>query len=255
MRYTAQMHASRAPHHKHVLQHGWLTSIIGLMAFGVAAVIILFVANMARLDSRDLFGGFLASLIRVSIAYAVAVLIATGLALLITANRIAETFLLPIFDVLQSFPSFALFPLFLVIFATQPEIIIILVLVITIVWPIMFTIISAIKSRREDLEEAATIFGANGPKRFTAFTIPTLLPSIITGSIIGWGEGWEFIIGAELLVNTNIGIGHYLGVLGESHQNTLLGLGILILMLLLFVINQVVWLPLLHRATRFSSES
>ena len=255
MRYTTQLHSHHAIQRRHALQYNWLSSVIGLVAFGLAAIVILLVVNMSQLNSADLFGGFLASLIRISLAYTIAVLLAIGLALMITANRLVEAILLPIFDVLQSFPSFALFPVFVIVFANQPEITIILVLVITIVWPIMFTIISSIKTRREDLEEAATVFGAVGPRRLSAFTMPTLLPSIITGSIIGWGEGWEFIIGAELLVNTNIGIGHYLGVLGDGHQNALLGLGILILMLLLFVINQVVWLPLLHQATKYSSET
>jgi NitT/TauT family transport system permease protein len=129
------------------------------------------------------------------------------------------------------------------------------VLIIAIIWPILFTIIGGIKNRREDLEEAATIFGAKGFKRLIYFTYPELSPSIVTGSIVGWGEAWEFIIGAELLVNARVGIGSYLGQLGNNKENLLLVFGILVLMILLFIINKLIWLPLLDKTTKYQSES
>lgn len=254
MRYSAQLHTQRGRKH-HVLQHQVLSTAIGLGLFGIIGIVLVFVTNMAKLDAGSLFGGFVASLIRVSVAYVISTVLALIIALVITSNRKVEALLLPLFDVLQSFPSFALFPILVAVLARQPEAVIILVLVITMIWPILFTVIGGIKNRREDLEEAATIFGAVGPKRLTAFTMPSLLPSIITGSIVGWGEGWEFIIGAELLVHIHLGIGSYLGVLGEARQDSLLALGIFVLMLLLFGINKVIWLPLLRQATEYQSES
>jgi ABC-type nitrate/sulfonate/bicarbonate transport system permease component len=210
--------------------------------------------NFTKLDKTALFLGFFASLSRITIAYLIALVISLVLALLITTKEKVENIFLPIFDVLQSFPSFALFPA-LIVALRSSEVIIISVLVITIIWPIMFSIISGIKNRREDLEEAATIFGAKGLKRIIHFTLPELAPSIVTGSIVGWGEGWEFIVGAELLVKTNIGIGNYLGFLGTTRQNTLLAFGILILLFLLFILNKLLWLPLLTKTTKYQSES
>lgn len=257
MRYSAYLHANQLhhPHRHHALQRRWLSAFVVILAFGLAGSILVAITSQSQIDAQALLTGFGASFARVSIAYVISVILAVALALIITANNRIEALLLPIFDVLQSFPSFALFPVLVAALANAPEIVIILVLVITMVWPILFTIIGAIKNRRSDLEEAATIFGAVGAKRFTHFTIPTLMPSIITGSIVGWGEGWEFIIGAELLVSVNIGIGHYLGVLGDSHQNSLLALGILILMFLLFTVNKILWLPLLHNVTKYQGDS
>lgn len=255
MRYSTQLHTS--PHHarkRHVLQYGWVSTVIGLVLFGLAGIALTLVASNAKLNLNSLFVGFGLSFIRVTVAYVIALILSIILALLITANQKVESVLLPFFDVLQSFPSFALFPILVQALANQPEAIIILVLVITIIWPILFTIIGAMKNRREDLEEAATVFGAVGARRLVAFTMPSLLPSIVTGSIVGWGEGWEFIIGAELLVSVHAGIGHYLGQLGSSHQNGLLAIGIVVLMFLLFIINKLIWLPLLKEVTRYQSE-
>lgn len=251
MRYSNQIHTAKR---KSVLKNHRKSSLITLAWFFVLFAIVAVFVNFTKLNKADLFIGFLASLSRITIAYFIALVIALILALFITANERIESIFLPIFDVLQSFPSFALFPA-LIVALKSTEVIIITVLVITIIWPIMFSIISGIKNRREDLEEAATIFGAHGWKRIVFFTLPQLAPSIVTGSIVGWGEGWEFIVGAELLVNTHIGIGNYLGVLGTNGQNTLLAFGILILLFLLFVLNKILWLPLLTRTTKYQSES
>lgn len=224
----------------------WIVVFVGILSFLI---------NFSTLDRSQLLGGFLISLFRMAVSYVISATIAIIIALLITSNKFIENLFLPVLDVLQSFPSFALFPLFIVVFRNSSELVIITVLSITIIWPILFSIIGGVKNRRGDWEEAATIFGAKGLKRLVHFTIPQLLPSIVTGSIVGWGEGWEFIIGAELLVKTNHGIGYYLGLLGSGKENIALAFGIVVLLILLFIINRLIWLPLLSKATSYSSEA
>jgi len=248
MRYSHLLHLSRK---KNILSNKKYWISIATVAF--LLLIVIFLVIFSNLNSFDLLVGFLVSLFRVSVAYLIALVLALTIALLITSSAKIENIMLPIFDVFQSFPSFALFPALVIAFHST-ELIIILVLVIALIWPMMFSIIGGIKNRREDLEEAATIFGAKGFKRLNYFTLPELSPSITTGSIVGWGDAWELIIGAELLVNTNIGIGHYLGNLGKNGENFLLTLGIVALMLLLFLINKILWLPMLYKTTKYQSE-
>ena len=251
MRYTNQLHNSSR---RNVLKNRSRKSIMtSFLWLGIIATILLMTVNFSKLDPSSFFIGFLVSLVRVLIAYIIALILSVIFALLISINEKVEAVMLPFFDVMQSFPSFALFPAMIAAIHSS-EIIIISVLTITIIWPILLTIIGSIKNRREDLEEAATIFGAKGLNRLIHFTLPALSPSIVTGSIVGWGEGWEFIIGAELLVHANSGIGKYLGFLGSNNDDLLLALGIFILMVLLFVINKLVWLPLLSLTTRYQSE-
>jgi ABC-type nitrate/sulfonate/bicarbonate transport system permease component len=250
--HTVSLHNSRK---QHILKSRRLSALIALFWFALALIIILLFTQFSGLDLAQLWLGFLVSLARVSTAYVIAISIAIALSLLITAEQTVENIFLPLFDVLQSFPSFALFPVLVTLLPNANEVIIVFVLVLSMVWEMLFTIVGGIKNQRADLEEAATIFGAKGFDRLIHFTLPSLLPSIITGSIIGWGEAWEFIIGAELLVSVHFGIGHYLGTVGNAGQNTLLGLGIFVLMLLLFIVNKLVWLPLLRKATAYETES
>lgn len=252
MRYSNILHTARR---HNVLKNRRKSSLISWIWVIAVLVVLSLVVNFSSLDSQELASGFISSLIRITIAYVIAVVLAVLIALLVTTNKVAEDILLPVLDVLQSFPSFALFPLLVVTLRNSPEVIVISVLTITVIWPILFSIIGGVKNRREDWEEAATIFGARGIKRLFYFILPQLWPAIITGSIVGWGEGWEFIIGAELLVKINVGIGTYLGALGARQENLALAYGITILLVLLFVINKLIWLPLLDKATAYSSEA
>jgi NitT/TauT family transport system permease protein len=220
----------------------------------VVLLLTLWLSGLIQIDRALFLKGFTASFFRVTVSYLISFVLAIALAIIATSHRSIENIFLPILDVLQSFPSFVLFPV-LVSVLNEPNTVIIIVLVITMVWPILFAIISGIKSRRNDLEEAATIFGATGQKRFWNFTLPMLLPSIISGSIVGWGEGWEFIIGAELLVHTKFGIGKYLGELSSNDRSIALTVGVILLLLFLFVINRLIWLPLLRRSTEFQADA
>ncbi|MCX6812265.1 MAG: ABC transporter permease subunit [Candidatus Berkelbacteria bacterium] len=251
MRYSAQLHSTKK---HHILKHRWLSGLVSWAWIILILAILSLVINFSQLSGREIFNGFVASLIRTTIAYLIAAAAAIIVALIITSHKVIEDLLLPIFDVLQSFPSFALFPVLVVALKNSPETVIISVLTITMIWPILFSIIGGMKNRRIDFEEAATIFGARGAKRLWNYTIPELMPSIVTGSIVGWGEGWEFIIGAELLVHANVGIGTYLGKLGQNQENLALAFGIAILLLLLYILNKILWLPLLNRVTNYSTE-
>lgn len=251
MRYAAQLHRSRR---HHILKSKSKSSTIALLWFLGTLIVLFSVSNAVSIQPVEFLTNLGVSFLRTSVAYSIALAIALTASLVVTSNLALENSLLPILDSLQSFPSFALFPLLAQTLNASPESVIIVVLVITMIWPILFTLISAMKNRRETLEEAATIFGAHGWRRLVSFTLPQLWPAIVTGSIVGWGEGWEFIIGAELLVQVHSGIGQYFGHLGENHQSFLLTIGIVLLMLFLFVMNKVLWLPLLEQATHYESE-
>jgi len=252
MRFATPLHTSRR---RHALSSRTLTVSAALGWLTLGGIAVFAIVQLSGLNQGSLLGGFLMSLGRTSVAYVIALVASIVIALSITANPIVERILLPIFDVLQSFPSFALFPILVNSLQRSPELVILVVLALEIIWPILFSIIGGMKNRREELEEAATIFGARGWRRIWVFTLPELLPSIVTGSIVGWGEGWEVIIGAELLVSVHQGIGRYFGILGNSGQSTLLAAGIGVLMILLFLINKLIWLPLLHDVSAYETET
>ncbi len=243
----------RTSHKPNILQRHLRSSLLQLAIILVVMVPLLVIIGFSRINPHLFLSGFLASFLRVAVAYLISLVLALLLAFLITTNRVVENFLLPIFDVLQSFPSFALIPILATTLARSPDLVVVAVLVIAMVWPLLFGIIGGLKNRRSDLEEAATMFGAQGIRRFYSFTLPELFPSIMTGSIVSWGNAWDLLIGAELLVTVTGGVGRYLGALGQQNQRGLLSLGIVAYLLILFIINKIIWLPLLSKATRYQT--
>ncbi len=241
MRYT---------HHFTVIRRRKHTTPISLVVVGLIVLTAL-TFGFTQVNAFQFIWGFFLSFIRVLFAYIIALVIALITSLLVTKNKKVEDIALPILDVLQSFPSFALLPLFLTIMGKN-VIIVIFLLFITMIWPIMFALLSGIKSFNSEVLDAATIFGARGFKKFEHVTLPLIFPSLVTGSIVAWGEAWEAIIATEIIVRIP-GVGTYLADAGEASNNHILIIGILLLMLLLFILNKLFWIPLLNSSTKYQS--
>ncbi len=242
MRYTHGLKIIRK--RKHALK-------ISLVITGVLIVLILFL-GFSALDAQKFFFGFFESLIRVGIAYVIAATLAFILSLIVSSSKSMENVIVPILDAMQAFPAFALAPL-LIIWLGKTSGVVITILVIEMVWPILFTLLSGQKQIQEDLIEAAYSFGARGFKFFRFVQLPLLFPSLVTGSIVAWGEAWETIIAAEIIVNVP-GVGSYLSQNGQDLNSRVLAIGILLLMMILFVLNKYIWLPLLNMSTKYQQE-
>jgi ABC-type nitrate/sulfonate/bicarbonate transport system permease component len=81
---------------------------------------------------------------RLVFAYLIALVIGVSIALLVGWSPFADG-LFPVFDILQNVPSFALIPFFIYFFGYTDEMII-LFAVSSIVWPILFAVLAAIKT-------------------------------------------------------------------------------------------------------------
>lgn len=242
MRYTHNIKIIRK--RKHVLK----ISII----FTFFLIILIAILGITTLDIHQFFFGFVESFFRVVISYSISLLLAILLTLFVSSSNKIEAVSLPILDVLQSFPSFALFPLLLVWFG-RTAVVTIFILVISMIWPILFTLITAQKQIPTDTIEAAKIFGAKGIKYIFYILLPIMFPAIITGSIVAWGEAWETLIAAEIIVSVP-GVGTYLAQAGNGGQTHVLIIGILLLLLILFIFNKYVWLSLLNTSTKYQQQ-
>lgn len=242
MRYTHPFKAIRA--HSHAVKISFIITFI--------LMILIAILGFTILDAKQFFLGFMASLTRVSVSYLIALVVALLLSLIISFSQSVEELLLPILDVAQSFPSFALYPL-MVIWFGKSALVTIFILILEMIWPILFTVLSAQKTLREDLQEAASVFGASGLRYLIFVLFPMLFPAIITGSIVAWGEAWEAVIAAEIIVNVP-GVGSYLASSAEGVGHQVLVVGIFLLLALLFIINKYLWLPLLNLSTRYTQE-
>jgi len=188
---------------------------------------------------------------RLAIAYAIALILGTAIALVVGWSPFADA-LFPFFDVIQNIPSFALIPLFIYFFGYTGEMVV-LFAVSSIVWPILFAILTAIKNTHADLNDAATIFGATGLKRIWWYLAPLSFPAMLTGSIVGIAIGWEAVIGAEIITNVS-GFGAYIKDASASGISQGMVAGTITILIIVFVLNRLVWAPLLADSAKRYAE-
>lgn len=191
------------------------------------------------------------SILRLIVAYGAAVLLAWPLALALHRGK-RSLVALPIFDVLQSFPTFAALPLAVIAWG-QTNFTIIFFLTLTIIWPIFFSIISSLKRMNQEWNEVATITALTPWQYLSWILVPVSIPGLITGSVIGLGEGWEALVATEIIVAIPNGLGAFFQ--SVSTNPTITALGIIGLLFIIFSINKLLWLPLLERSHRMLEES
>ena len=211
---------------------------------------LLLFSELADIAASQLFWNLFVSTVRLTVAYIFAVILAWVFAVIFYRGRRAMV-ALPIFDVLQSFPTFAALPLAALVWGSS-NFTVVFFLVITIIWPIFFSIISALKLIRHDWEEAVEIARLGGFDYIRYFLWPVSIPALITGSIIGLGEGWEALVATEIIVGISSGLGGFFQ--SFSNNSSITAFGILGLLLFIFSINKLIWLPMLERSHRIMEE-
>lgn len=204
-------------------------------------IFLLVFSQLAHIAVGTLVTDLLVSFGRLLVAYIIAAILGWICAVAFYRGQRAAV-ALPLFDVLQSFPTFALLPLAITTFGPS-NLTIMFFLVVTIIWPVFFSLISSLKLMRKDWQEAAAIYGVSGWLYLRKFLIPVSLPGLITGSIVGLGEGWEALVATEVIIGLHRGLGSFFQT--YSHNVTITIFGIVGFLLVIFSINKVIWLSLL----------
>ncbi len=227
----------------------WHTALILAILVGVFGYYY-FLSEISHINPSSLLLDVASSITRIGIAYVISAALGFLLAVILFKSR-SSSFLLPIFDVAQSFPTFAALPL-VVMFWGPSEFTIIMFLVFTMIWPIFFTIISSLKLVRQEWEEAMQISGIKGLRYIWSFLVPVSVPALIIGSIIALGDAWEALIATEIIVGIKQGFGPFFKMFSADPKITTLG--IVGLLTIVFAINKLVWLPLLESSHTMHEE-
>ncbi|MFI5205729.1 MAG: ABC transporter permease, partial [Candidatus Paceibacterales bacterium] len=217
-----------------------LLPLIGLFAFSF----------VSGINLKTIFYDLGVSALRLCIAFVIAMILAWVLVVWFVRGRTSGP-TLAAFDVLQSVPTFALLPVAVHIWGPS-TLTIIFFLVITVIWPIIFSIVSALKQVNKSWTEAVIISRISGLDYIRFYLLPLTAPGIITGAIIGLGEGWEALIGTEIILNAPHGLGAFFQSFSNSSSMTLFG--VLIFLAIIYAINKFIWLPLLERSHELVEE-
>ena len=218
--------------------------------------------NLDQLSTVDFITATFLTFYRLTIAYFLSLILSIPLAILITATPKLEKILLPFFDVLQSIPALAFFPIIVLVFLKVNffDGAAIFIIFLSMLWNLVFSMIGGLKTIPQDIESADKVFKATGIRKILYIILPAIFPSIITGSLLAWAQGWNVTIVAEVLHNyipngnssqDLFGLGSLLVNASYLGKNSVFLASILIMIVLIILLNFFIWQKLLHLAERF----
>ena len=212
---------------------------------------------------------------RLAIAYGISLAWTLGAGILIARSQRLSRWLVPIFDIGQSIPATALFPIVVLLlvnpFKNTPYIgftlnLASIILILTgMQWYLLFNIVGAVNSVPNDLLEATASYGVKGGRFVKEILIPASFPAILIGSIQAWGGGWNALIVSEWIsADANVkGLGSFLveasNMTGNPAQAALGNVEIFVALLVMtatvLTINRLVWRRLLRKSEKYKFEA
>ena len=203
------------------------------------------------------------SLGRMVAAYLLSIIFSMVFGYLAARNRTAESFLIPLLDVLQSVPILSFLPVALLsLSAILPifwavELSSIILIFTSQAWNIAFAWYQSLTTIPRNLWQASTIFNFNGWLRFKTLELPFAAISLIWNSMASWGGGWFFLMAAEIFSvgdrNFRLpGLGAYLQEAANQGSFEAIAWGLGALILIIVTLDQLVWRPLLAWSERFT---
>src|SRR5690242_13393589 len=172
--------------------------------------------------------------------------------------------IMPLFQTFAAIPATAFFPFVVILVNYVPggfEFLSILLILTGMQWYVLFNLIGGVRSISGDIQETARAFRTTKSQYIRRVLFPSIYPSFITGSITGWGGGWNSLIVAEFLVFGNyrysvLGMGSLLDKAAYDIGNTVLVLLIVgIMSAVIVTINRLVWRRLYRKVIRKYSMS
>jgi NitT/TauT family transport system permease protein len=207
---------------------------------------------------------------RLVIAYGISLAAAIGMGVLAAEHKKFAAIFYPLYDIGQGVPILALFPVLYLglnqLIGDQRialEFTCIIMLVLDMIWYMFLNVVSAVKNIPSEINEVGQLLGFKGLKRITHIVIPSILPAIVTGSILSWGTGWNTIIFAEYLPSTSTsqlpvsipGIGSLLDKAGYEFGNTIVLVFILIIIAIIVLLMEgLIWRRLLRKFEKYHVE-
>ncbi len=270
---------SRLLPHVHMISwHRYSRSgrIIGtLIGFGLLAVFIAILVPpnlpvvrqfVLRTEVATLPPYVIGSVLRLAAGYLIALGWTLVAGILVARSERAFSIMVPIFDIAQSIPALALFPIVVVVVIDYfhgsefgLELASIVLVLTGMQWYLLFNIIGAVRAIPSEILEASRCFGLRGLKFVRHVVLPAILPAVIIGSIQAWGGGWNATIVSEY-INTStktysvVGLGSLLDIAVAKGDTPLVLLVIGVMAGVVVLMNRTLWNYSLKRVDKYKFE-
>ena len=212
------------------------------------------------LSALPAYAGY--SLLRIAIAYVLSLIFAIVYGYIAAYRPRAEQFMIPLLDVLQSIPVLSFLPgVMLAMAALFPgrqlgvELGAVLLIFTGQVWNMAFSFYASLKSVPREMREAATIYRFNWWQRFLQIELPFATIGLVWNSMMSVAGAWFFLMACEQFTGFRLpGLGSYLQAAADSGDTRSILLGIITMIAVIVVTDQLVWRPVIAWAEKFKVE-
>ncbi|HMM20562.1 MAG TPA: ABC transporter permease subunit [Selenomonadales bacterium] len=181
-------------------------------------------------------------------------------------SKPAEKVLVPLLDILQSVPVLgflsATISAFMALFPGSllgVELASIFAIFTGQAWNMTFSFYNSLKTIPKDLEEAAAVLRLNWWQRFIRLELPFSGIGLVWNSMMSFGGGWFFLAASEAIsvLGERIrlpGVGSYLALAVEAGDLQAILYSILTMVLMILLVDQLFWRPLVVWSQKFKIE-
>ncbi len=249
----------------------FLVSLVVLLSFGIASYFHQALNPYQEVKEINLSFWHLPkytfySLCRGSFAFVLSFLFSLLMGYWAAKDNIAEKFLIPLFDVLQSIPVLGFLPgivlFFVSIFQKNNlgiEIASIFLIFTGQVWNMIFGVYHSIRTIPIDKIECAKCYRFSRFQTFFSLELPSSVFSLIYNSIMSVAGGWFFLMITEAFQLGDRkfqlpGLGSYMSLAASQGDTKAIVNAALMMILLIIILNECVWAPLSAWSQKFKSE-
>jgi taurine transport system permease protein len=187
-----------------------------------------------------------ASLLRVMVGTALALLLAIPLGVAMGVSAAVSTFLTPLFRFFSVLAGIAWIPIATLWFGYGFGAIT-FVIFNAVFFIVTYNTLLGVATIPKPIRNAAASLGAGRWSMLTEVLLPGALPNIVTGIRTGLGFAWRGLIAAEMIA-TNVGLGYMLFVARDFYRTEVIVLGMIVIGVLWLLIDRLLLAPL-ERAT------
>ncbi|MEG0556670.1 MAG: ABC transporter permease subunit [Comamonas sp.] len=186
-------------------------------------------------NDKPLWQHFSASLLRVTMAFWLAFIIAVPLGIAMGMSRVARGIFDPPIEFYRPLPPLAYLPLIIIWFGIDetPKI---LLIFLSCFAPLALAARSGMRSAAQEQINAAYSMGASYLQVIRHVILPAALPDILVGMRIAIGFGWTTLVAAEM-VAANVGLGQMVLNASNFLRTDIVIMGIIVIGVIAYVFD------------------
>src|SRR5271154_4813638 len=206
------------------------------------------------------------SLLRIVLAYAVSLIFTLIYGYVAAYNATAERFLIPLLDPFQSIPVLSFLPgvmlAMVALFPTRQfgiELGSILLIFSGQAWNMAFSFYASLKAIPREMHEVAEVYRWSPWQKLVQMELPFGAIGSVWNSMISVASAWFYLIACEMFVLGKRdfrlpGLGSYLQTAANEANTRAIVWGLVVMIGVIVVIDQLIWRPVIAWAEKFKFE-